>query len=187
MGFNIRKWKEYTPAERVLFMLTGTVQTKEVAGIPVDAKVNDESGIVMWLATCRGIRIAMAETETEALRAGHERIANWDGYLHYEMTPVSKARYHEDTYKCIAVSTGHLSVLDREKLDFRANDNDDPMVMARSYGWFLKLYPDAEPNQDSTFSPEFQRLVQTCFEAGYRMIEFDGDAPELDGFDVEES
>lgn len=96
----------------------------------------------------------------------------WEGH---EKQAIPK---HEDQYKCIAISTAHLDHHDRMVLE----NSDKNMIMGRDTGWFVKLYEDEPLSGLSMFTPKFQTLVSDIYAAGYRMIEFDGDAPVLDGY-----
>lgn len=62
------------------------------------------------------------------------------------------------------------------------------MVMVRDTGWFVKLFDEKYSNLDShvfkKISATGQDIIMAAFEAGYRMIEFDCDATEYDGFEI---
>lgn len=91
---------------------------------------------------------------------------------------------HLEHYRTLCLSTAHIRVKDREVLGEMAGDCG--MVMARDYGYFLKLYGNAEslPSyftlKDGTKllpSPELQTLLYWALDKGFRMIELDRDAP----------
>lgn len=93
---------------------------------------------------------------------------------------------HQDTYKCIAISTIHvIDNGDEDTMNTCVEDERAPMhgmVMKRDYGWFMKLYSEWDgilEDSVSCFSVELQEIIRACHDAGFRMIEFDRDADEL--------
>lgn len=92
-----------------------------------------------------------------------------------------------DTYQVIALSTGHLTEQDRDRLRKTCNDQDNNMVLCRDTGFFIKLYEELSPEDlPSWYSETLKRLILAIHRQGYRMIEFDSDAPVLDAFPVYE-
>lgn len=86
----------------------------------------------------------------------------------------------EDNYKVIGISTCHLSKADQVSLDELAQDEQCNMVMKRDTGWFVKLYEEKEYNDGHAVSDNLKALLGFCFNAGYRMIEFDADASQYE-------
>lgn len=99
-----------------------------------------------------------------------------------------------DEYKCVAVSTGHLTENDRDQLHRAVHGPLFPegpavgnMIMERDTGWFMKLYGELDANMHGPiWSDQLQRLITWAHYAGYRMIEFDGDAPVIPWLEWEE-
>ena len=87
---------------------------------------------------------------------------------------------HQDQYKCIGLSTSHLTRDDKDKLT-RTAATDCGMIMERDTGYFIKLYVEKEYALDliDNLSQEAQDVIMACHEAGFRLIEFDRDADEL--------
>lgn len=97
------------------------------------------------------------------------------------------ANQPEEQYRVIAISTGHLTEEDISALEIAADDSDENMVLERDTGFFIKLYEDDEDggiNLRHGHSDTIQTLIQWCHAAGFRMIEFDCDAPTLPHFPV---
>ena len=86
---------------------------------------------------------------------------------------------HTDQYKCIAISTIHLTDEDIDKLGAASVSSN--MITERDTGFFIKLYDKAEHNQNlcDNLSESAQGIIMTAFEQGFRMIEFDSDAESL--------
>lgn len=89
----------------------------------------------------------------------------------------------EEKYECIGISTAHLTDKDLLQLDVLADDDDCNMIMKRSTGWFIKLYPEAEANLTyASMSNDFHHILQEAHKAGFRLVEFDSDASQYDCF-----
>lgn len=94
-----------------------------------------------------------------------------------------------ETYEVVALSTGHLTLEDRNALEDAANEGD-PMVLKRDTGFFIKFYP-ADPDDNEGISSSNLRhghsetikdIIRWALKSGYSMIEFDSDADTLDQF-----
>lgn len=94
-----------------------------------------------------------------------------------------------ETYEVVALSTGHLTLEDRDALEDAANEGD-PMVLKRDTGFFIKFYP-AGPEDNEGISPSNLRhghsetikdIIRWALKSGYSMIEFDSDADMLEQF-----
>lgn len=82
-----------------------------------------------------------------------------------------------EEYKCICISTGHLTDTDRAALTALTDDPDCNMVMKRDYGWFIKLYSEQNISEDyGHMSESFQLIIRQAINHGYCLIEFDCDA-----------
>lgn len=92
-----------------------------------------------------------------------------------------------EEYKCVAVSTMHLTNSDRSYLEALAHNREQNMVMSRRTGWLIKLYEDVEQNDDALFSDRLVLIIRWAHHYGYRMIELDEAAPVLPWFDRYES
>ncbi len=94
-----------------------------------------------------------------------------------------------ETYRAVAISTGHLSRADRQMLTARAHDQQDNMVLQRPTGWFVKLYaPDGDITAQSnalTFqSSQLNAVLIEAAAAGFQLVEFDADAGCIDDLQV---
>lgn len=94
-----------------------------------------------------------------------------------------------ESYKVLALSTGHITKEDTDALNAAAADPEENMVMKRDTGWFIKLYyvPDISDqhtvnrNMRHGVSPAIKLIIKLAVNAGFQMIEFDGDAGYIDG------
>ncbi len=87
-------------------------------------------------------------------------------------------------YRVVAMSTGHLTEEDRDKLAEAVNDGDQ-MVLQRESGFFLKLFNKESPgNYRHGHSETIKDIIRWACQSGCRMIEFDCDAPTLPQFPV---
>ena len=90
-----------------------------------------------------------------------------------------------DTYRVVAVSTGHLTSSDMRYLEgvskYVVDTERDNMVMARDTGWFIKLYDEPEYNQRVGLSIAANELLKLAHMAGFKMVEFDSEAEVVDG------
>ncbi len=85
-----------------------------------------------------------------------------------------------DTYRTTAISTAHLSESDKELLSYLALRDDFQLIMERDAGYFIKIYEDVECYADETvYSDNLLGLILSAHQAGFRMIEFDTDAPPM--------
>lgn len=94
-----------------------------------------------------------------------------------------------ESYKCLAVSTAHLT--DRDKRALSSLAGEDQMIFERDCGYFIKLYEPAERGDDDLnyregLSHYFKNLIEYAVNKGYRMIEFDRDVEVLDIFPTHE-
>lgn len=79
-----------------------------------------------------------------------------------------------ETYAVVAMSTGHLTKEDAAALQEAADCADDNMVMARSTGFFIKLYDLADSDDlRHGHSESIKRIIQWAKGLGFQMIEFD--------------
>ena len=84
----------------------------------------------------------------------------------------------EDHYKCLAISIAHLTSSDIRILECRpVNDTELNMIMERDTGFFIKLYEDIEDNVYPAMTTTFNSILVQAAKAGYRLVEFDRDAP----------
>lgn len=89
-----------------------------------------------------------------------------------------------DTYRVVAVSTGHLTSSDMRYLESVSvrEPNRDNMIMSRDSGWFIKLYDEDDMyNHREGLSIAANEILRLAYMAGYRMVEFDSDAEVIDG------
>lgn len=91
-----------------------------------------------------------------------------------------------ETYKALAVSTAHLTPEDIIILQQEAADSEEWMVMAREPGFFIKLYDEVDANLHHGHSESIKKIIEYAVNQGFRMIEFDRDASELELFPVYE-
>ena len=92
-----------------------------------------------------------------------------------------------ESYTVVAMSTGHLTIEDRDALQEAANCVEENMVMARPTGFFIKLY-DLADTEDLRHghSESIKRIIQWAMGLGFQMIEFDEAASELSCFPIYE-
>lgn len=91
-----------------------------------------------------------------------------------------------EEYKVVAISTGHLTLEDRDALTEAVN-NGNQMILQRDYGFFFKLYgEELESNFNHVNSKTINEIVAWAFNEGYQMIEFDCDAQPLPNFPLYE-
>lgn len=91
-----------------------------------------------------------------------------------------------EKYICIAMSTAHMTLDDKNKLDAtgyierakigRVGKNSG-MIMARDTGYFVKLYDELDYNFRPVLSPAFNEAIKFVHRQGARLVEFDSDAP----------
>lgn len=91
-----------------------------------------------------------------------------------------------EQYKCIAISTGHLSPDDLDRLHRIVSGGACNMVMKRDTGFFVKLYGDSVevPDHFVGMSDQFNGLLSQVALAGYLLVEFDCDAQVYSCFPV---
>lgn len=87
-----------------------------------------------------------------------------------------------ESYQCCAVSSAHLTPEDVQTLTIAAGKRG--MIMERSTGFFIKLYEEPETIDDYGLMAGATALLHAAHEAGYRMVEFDCDAPLVDDFPI---
>jgi len=91
-----------------------------------------------------------------------------------------------ETYQTACVSTGHLSQQDRDAF-LDALTAEEPMLMSRDTGYFLKLYEEIDYNFEGSLAditPALKSLITHLHAQGIRMVEFDCDGPTLPGFET---
>lgn len=86
---------------------------------------------------------------------------------------------HGESYRCVALSTAHLTPNDVAELSALCGSN--PMIMARDTGWFVKLYEEVESNVRPELSDTYNAIISAAVAAGFRLVEFDADATVIDG------
>jgi len=90
-----------------------------------------------------------------------------------------------EQYKATVLSTSHLTPEDITQLSDAASDPDEWMVMERTPGYFIKLYapdPESDPHSPTSnlrhgHSSSLKTILKWAETEGYRLIEFDRDAP----------
>lgn len=98
----------------------------------------------------------------------------------HTMPPVAKK---VEAYKCLALSTGHLTEGIRDHLKKLGDMPEINMVMSRDSGFFVKLYShDGEINPaDFNYfigSRSWKAIIELAVEHNCQLIEFDRDVPE---------
>lgn len=93
-----------------------------------------------------------------------------------------------ETYATLCCSTANVTKEDIGVLQVAAHEKDESMIMGREYGFFVKLFDPEDdkgednPNRNARYSDALNAIVTHASECGFRMVEFDCDAPELPGF-----
>lgn len=77
-----------------------------------------------------------------------------------------------ESYKCIALSTAHITERDAGILSSLSSE----MIMIRKTGFFIKLYEELEHNHFSSLSIATNKMIEHCHQNGARLIELDRDA-----------
>lgn len=99
--------------------------------------------------------------------------------------PTLPAADEVETYAVVAMSTGHLTIEDRDALQEAADCAEENMVMARPTGFFIKLYDLADSNDlRHGHSESIKRIIQWAKGLGFQMLEFDESAGEISCFPV---
>ena len=95
-----------------------------------------------------------------------------------------------EVYRCAALSSAHLGPDDRRALTRYVESGAEQMVTERDTGFFVKLYEEWACNAEAAFmralSKRTRALIQALHRAGFRLIEFDGDAILLPGLWAED-
>lgn len=99
---------------------------------------------------------------------------------HSDLKFENKPLTFNETYSTAAVSTGNITRQDALELDELSLD-DDSMVMKRTEGYFIKLFDETNLNQYPQFSAELNAMLVEATKQGFRMIEIDRDALQVDG------
>lgn len=89
----------------------------------------------------------------------------------------------DETYKTAAISTCHMTETDSKQLSIIAQE-DCSMVAVRPTGFFVKLFDgEQEPqsNAREELSDSLNALLIEAARQGFRCIEFDCDADEVEG------
>ncbi|MEZ9708608.1 hypothetical protein AB4254_08010 [Vibrio breoganii] len=84
-----------------------------------------------------------------------------------------------DTLRCINISTAHLSPQDIECLDTKV---DKDICLKREHGYLIVLGEDKWLLSCEGYSKATLRILEHCYDAGYRLVQFDGAAPQYDVF-----
>jgi hypothetical protein len=90
-----------------------------------------------------------------------------------------------ETYSAVAMSTGHLAPADFKLLDRMVDTRESTRILKRPYGYFIKLAGDAHKVEHDLIpeaSDELNRIIVWAKASGFSLIEFDSDAPRIDGF-----
>lgn len=88
-----------------------------------------------------------------------------------------------ETYKTVAISTCHMTEEDSKQLCIIAEE-DYSMVAVRPTGFFLKLFDDEnepESNCRQELSDNLNAILTEAARQGFRCIEFDYGADEIEG------
>lgn len=109
---------------------------------------------------------------------GVQKLAEW----HLQKDITVKMSLSDDSYKCLGISTSHLSAADQCLLGRLAENSH--MVFNRDFGWLIKLYDEHDANLalinsihgTQTITDQLADIVKMSLAAGYRMIEVDADA-----------
>lgn len=97
--------------------------------------------------------------------------------------PTLPAADEIETYAVVALSTGHLTLEDRDALTEAATCADENMVMARTTGFFIKLHDLADSDDlRHGHSESIKRIIQWAKGLGFQGIEFDMDAGQISCF-----
>lgn len=86
-----------------------------------------------------------------------------------------------ETYQIVTLSTSHMTRADNEML---GRDGYDIGVACHDYGYIVSTNMDDETDEDGRaryLSPELIQVLDWAREAGFRWVEFDRDAPCVDG------
>lgn len=78
---NLKKWRAMTNQERVNYLRAGRIIAKPELGLVSQAKDGQPAAGVRYVATCRGILIAIQESEDLAIRVGQRWLSEWNGSL----------------------------------------------------------------------------------------------------------
>lgn len=101
--------------------------------------------------------------------------------------PTLPAADEIETYAVVAMSTGHLTLEDRDALTEAAACADENMVMARPTGFFIKLCDLADSDDlRHGHSESIKRIIQWAKGLGFQVIEFDEAANEISCFPLYE-
>ena len=127
-----------------------------------------------------------AITELKQLRRtrperGFAMLAVLDGDIEHPFFEWSLAATR-DQYKTLCINAAHIPYEEHEALSRLGDDSDCNMIFRRDTGWFIKLYDEAEYNNNyEGLGEAFSNILNAALKAGYRMIEID-----LDGLVHEE-
>ena len=89
----------------------------------------------------------------------------------------------DDSYKCLGISTSHITEDDSTRLEELCEDCDQ--IVERKFGFIIKFLEEAEDASSENYDhfnnvwgfPEVVvSLITVAYRAGYRAIEFDADA-----------
>lgn len=84
-----------------------------------------------------------------------------------------------EEYKTVGVCTNHMTYEDSLELS-RMVKEDASMIAERPTGFFVKLYEEDNAPY-ANLSPALNAILMSAANQGYRCVEFDSDAPEVDG------
>lgn len=116
-----------------------------------------------------------------AVQELEEYLKRWQRELN-NLRDISEEPLFHETYKTAAVSTGELTLGDYERITFLGQSEACGMIMDRDTGSFIKLYEEKEHNRYEGMSERFHAILDAALAEGFRMVEFDCDAPELENF-----
>jgi hypothetical protein len=78
-----------------------------------------------------------------------------------------------ESYKCLAISTAHITKLDSNRLSDLSGTSS--MIFKRETGFFMKLYEGSSLNCKKQYSKELNKIIRWAIKNDYRMIEIDCD------------
>lgn len=117
------------------------------------------------------------ELDADAADAAIDMIKNLSRYLNLNGLEPTLT----DTYQVVALNTSHLP----ESEIGSVCQSNSGMALIRSEGVFIKLYEELEETIELWSAyPVLTEILKWAHQKGFRMVEFDQAAPELDQFTV---
>lgn len=89
-----------------------------------------------------------------------------------------------ETYRCVCLSLKHITKEDSLRISQLSQSTlpEHGMIMERDTGFFIKLYEITGSNYYRELSERVNRLLMWARSMGFRMVELDIDAPDLEEF-----